>query len=132
MAYIDGIGIDIVPKARIAALIESRSGVFKRLLTDKEMNLLDKCTHLRSKTNLSGSLFALKEAVLKVYGTGWQEGISWQDIEIHSVEPVELKITGRLSELSRRCGIENICATVYAAKEHIVAQAIAYHTSNII
>ena len=70
-----GIGTDIVQIPRIQALLDKFGERFiARCFTDAERGD-GSAAHFAKR-------FAAKEAVLKALGTGFAEGISWQDIEV--------------------------------------------------
>ena len=58
--------------------------------------------------------FAVKEAVMKVLGTGWTSGVRWVDIEV--VRPPggapTCELHGRSAEHAARLGIERIHITI--------------------
>lgn len=80
---ITGIGTDIVDIRRIEHSLETYGAKFEqRIFTETEraiaLNKVDKPSHYAKR-------FAAKEAIAKALGTGFNEGVSWQDIEITSL-----------------------------------------------
>lgn len=75
-----GIGSDIVDIARIEAVLKKFPQKFlKRVFTQIEQETA------QASSNTSASYakrFAAKEAFVKALGTGFRQGISWQDIEV--------------------------------------------------
>ena len=74
-----GLGIDLAEVSRIRALLEKSGDRFKhRVFTEGEINYCDgkadPALHFAAR-------FAAKEAASKALGTGFSEGIGWQDIE---------------------------------------------------
>ncbi|MCH8501760.1 MAG: holo-ACP synthase [Aliidiomarina sp.] len=74
-----GVGTDIVEIARLRQALERQPALAQRLLTSREQALM-----LASKQpeRYLAKRFAAKEAALKALGTGLQNGLSWQHIEI--------------------------------------------------
>lgn len=76
---IAGIGIDIVDIGRVERLLARYGDRFTaRVFTDAEAEYAGKS--VRPAERLAGR-FAVKEAVLKAFGTGKSGGILWRDVE---------------------------------------------------
>ena len=80
-----GIGVDIVHIPRILSILssDSRGAFLNKVLTAYESNML----HTKLDTLRGGWLakrFAAKEAFVKALGTGFGEGITFQDIEVRN------------------------------------------------
>jgi len=74
-----GIGVDIVDVGRVHGLLERyRDRFVQRVFTDAENRYANKS--VKSAERLAGR-FAVKEAVLKAFGTGKSQGILWRDVE---------------------------------------------------
>ena len=74
-----GIGVDIVDVARVEGLLARyRDRFVRRCFTDAEAGYARKS--VREAERLAGR-FAVKEAVLKAFGTGKSQGILWRDVE---------------------------------------------------
>lgn len=103
---IHGTGIDLVEVQRIEAMIEDHGQRFlDRCFTPAEQAYCDDATKRRFEHY--AARFACKEAVLKVLGTGWRDGIAWTDIEV-TREPSgrpRLFISGRCAEIAADIGI---------------------------
>jgi holo-[acyl-carrier protein] synthase len=74
-----GLGIDLAEVSRIRALLEKSGERFKqRVFTEREIRYCegkaDPALHFAAR-------FAAKEAASKALGTGFSEGIGWQEIE---------------------------------------------------
>lgn len=101
-----GIGTDLVEIERIRAMLSRQSGL-KRIFTTKELA----CAKNNAAT-LAGN-FAVKEAVSKVFGTGF-----------FGVEPFEIEVLrdkkgapfvclcGRAKEMAQKLGIEQIHVSI--------------------
>ncbi len=76
---IAGIGIDIVDIGRIEALLSRYGDRFmQRVFTDAEAAYARRS--VKPAERLAGR-FAVKEAILKAFGTGKSQGIRWRDVE---------------------------------------------------
>ncbi len=82
-----------------------------RVFTDRERDYCDS-RHARF-THYAGR-FAVKEAVMKVLGTGWTQGVRWVDIETVRERggPPRALLHGRCAELARERGLERILITI--------------------
>ena len=100
-----GIGTDIVEISRIAAMSEeTRDRLAKRVLTLNEYQYFSSLK-LNSGTNATRYLakrWAGKEAAVKALGTGIANGVSFQHVEIITLESGQpiLKLSGRALELA--------------------------------
>ncbi len=78
-AVIAGVGIDIVDIGRVEALLSRYGDRFtRRVFTEAEVAYARRS--VKPAERLAGR-FAVKEAVLKAFGTGKSQGIRWRDIE---------------------------------------------------
>jgi holo-[acyl-carrier protein] synthase len=67
--------------------------------------------------------FAAKEAGMKALGTGWRNGLKWQDLEVSNLPSGRptLRLHGKAAELAERLGARNISLSI----THTAAQAMA-------
>ena len=81
---ITGLGTDIVNIARVEKTLEKFGVRFcNRVFTAAERAELDAYhSDSRAKAAKAAKIFAAKEAASKALGTGFNQGISWQDIEL--------------------------------------------------
>ena len=79
-----GLGTDIVYVERIKKVYEDSGEHFiSKIFTVAERKDIDKLNGFeRKKICKLAKLFAAKEAAVKALGTGFSDGISWQDVEI--------------------------------------------------
>jgi len=78
-AVIVGIGVDIVDVGRVQDLLSRyRDRFLRRVFTEDEAGYAKK--GVREAERLAGR-FAVKEAVMKAFGTGKSQGILWRDVE---------------------------------------------------
>jgi len=91
-----GVGIDIIEIERIIKSVERYGDRFlDKVYTTIE---LEYCLSKFNKFQHLAARFAAKEAVYKAVTSGWEQGISWQDIEIFN-DPFgnpEVKPSGKL------------------------------------
>jgi holo-[acyl-carrier protein] synthase len=95
-----GIGVDIVEIERIRKAIE-RSGprFVERVFTRAEETF---CRAHRDPAPHYAARFAAKEALLKALGTGWAEGVKWQEVEVERASSGAPHLVLR-GEVERRC-----------------------------
>lgn len=74
------LGLDLAQIARLEAAAARRGErMLARLFTDAERAY---CDRRRERMTHYAGRFAVKEAVMKVLGTGWTRGVRWRDIEV--------------------------------------------------
>jgi holo-[acyl-carrier protein] synthase len=118
-------GIDLVDCPRIEQMIERHGERFvNRIFTTAEQ------AYAKSSRNevekLSGR-FAVKEAVLKLIGTGWRGKIAWTDIEVinNAAGQPEVTIRGEVKRIADELGIEQISVSITHTANFAIASAIA-------
>jgi NAD(P)H-hydrate epimerase len=117
-----GTGVDIVKIARIERILEAnRDSFLERIFTDEEIEYI-KNKNYNAQT-ISG-LFAAKEAVSKVLGTGIGK-VNWKHIKVYYDEKgkphVKLNSQG---EIMDSLNIDEIHVSISHEKEYAVAFAI--------
>ncbi|TJX68936.1 NAD(P)H-hydrate dehydratase [Soehngenia saccharolytica] len=116
-------GIDIINNERIKKILtEKKDSFYKKVFTENELN------YIKEKKESIGTiagLFAAKEAVSKMIGTGIGE-ISWKDIEIaHNSEGKPyICVNRKLKQIFSLLGIEDIDISISNEKEYSVATAV--------
>ena len=70
--------------------------------------------------------FAAKEAVMKALGTGWNEKVSWLDIEIVNSETGSpaINLSGGAKKLAKELKVNNICLSLAHEKGYALAFVI--------
>lgn len=124
-----GHGVDIVEVARISDLLDRHADRFlERCFTPAERAYA--AERKRGPEHLAGR-FAVKEAVLKVIGTGWRDGIAWTDVETRP-EPSgapALIVHGPVADAARQLGIDrwhvSISHTTTLAMASVIAESTA-------
>ena len=121
---IGGLGTDIVETSRIREMLERHGAHFvERCFTPGEIEYASK--H-RDPTLRYAGRWAAKEAVVKVLGTGFVQGITFHDVEVvslHTGQPT-VRLSGRAAEIAAELGIERILLSISHAREYAVATAI--------
>ncbi|MHC5178955.1 MAG: holo-ACP synthase [Planctomycetota bacterium] len=123
-------GIDLVDFERIEEMLEKHPQRFaKRVYTPAEM--ADADAQVRRIEKLAGR-FAAKEAVMKLIGTGWRDGIAWTDIEVvnNSLGQPVVNISGRVKELADEKGIEQITLSITHTANFAIASAVALRVAD--
>ena len=117
-------GIDIVEIDRIRAAHERYRLRFElRVYTPAERTRI---ATLKDPAPYLAGRWAVKEAVLKVLGTGLTQGITWQDVEVLR-EPSgapRVELGGRALERAGALGITRILVSITHGKDLAVAQAL--------
>ena len=118
-------GIDLVDCGRIAEMVDRHGERFVgRVFTAAEQEY---CGRFVKRGERFAGRFAVKEAVMKMLGTGWQNGIAWTDIETCNNESgkPEVRLSGKIAEIAGEMGIERVSVSITHTKELAVASAIA-------
>lgn len=117
-------GIDMVDCTRLRAMVDQHGQKFlDRIFTPAEQ---DYCRDRKRAIEHLAGRFAAKEAVLKVLGTGWRDGITWTDIEIRnspSGQP-SVRLTGRCRAIADELGLTTILISISHIGTHAIASAI--------
>jgi holo-[acyl-carrier protein] synthase len=122
---IRGHGIDIVATERIAQMLEEHGQRFlDRCFTAAEQQYCARSTK-RYVEHLAGR-FAVKEAILKVLGTGWRGGIQWTDMEIlpNDLGQPILSLSGEAANIARQRGIARWHLSISHIETHATGSAI--------
>lgn len=117
-------GVDFVEIRRIAQMLHRHDERFlDRVYTSAEQAYC--CGRKRQLEHLAGR-FAAKEAVLKVLGTGWRNGIAWTEIEVRNAVSGEprVNLSGRCAELAAERGIVRVLISISHTDTHAMASAI--------
>jgi holo-[acyl-carrier protein] synthase len=117
---IKGVGVDICSIARMRDL---KPEVVGRLLTEKEKVY---CNGFANAAERVAGRFAAKEAILKALGTGWSEGLGWQQIEIlaNAAGAPKAVLSGPALDKLNQCGATECHVSISHEKEYAVAFAV--------
>lgn len=122
------IGIDIIEVARIREVLLRTPRFRERVFTPAERAYCDSRGAVAAQHY--AARFAAKEAMLKALQTGWRGGISWQDVEISSLEsgaPI-LIFHGSVSDLFEKSGATAAHLSLAHTSEHAIAQVVLEKT----
>jgi len=107
-----GLGLDLAQIGRMEAFLLKRGQRARdRLFTSGEQAYCDRrgarWTHYTGR-------FAVKEAVMKVLGTGWRQGVRWVDIEVVRApgQAPQCVLHGESARIAQRKGIRTIHITI--------------------
>jgi len=117
-------GVDRVDCDSLEAMIDRHGERFlERVFTPKE---LDYCRGRKREIEHLAGRFAAKEAVMKVLGTGWRNGIRWQDIEVRNEPSGQPKVTlfGKCREKADQMNLASIIISISHTESHAIASAI--------
>lgn len=120
-----GHGIDIVSTQRVGAMLAEHGQRFlDRCFTPAEQTYCAR-SEKRYVEHLAGR-FAVKEAILKVLGTGWRGGIMWTDMQIlpDSLGRPVLELTGEAAAVAQRLGIVRWHVSISHIETHATGSAI--------
>ena len=107
------LGLDVTRIDRLQEALDRRGQRFlDRIFTAGEQAYCERRAARRA-THYAGR-FAVKEAVMKVLGTGWRRGVRWIDIEVTRApgSAPEVVLHGRSAEIARERGIDRILITI--------------------
>ena len=118
-----GIGTDIIEVSRIQKAIEKNNGVKEKIFSQNEIAY---CEARASKYQSYAARFAGKEAVMKAFGTGWIDGIAWNEIEILNRESGApyLILTNKTKEIVDPNDKYKIHISLSHLKEYAIAKVI--------
>ena len=118
-------GIDLVEIARIDRMLREHGDRFvDRCFTETERLYAEAGSRRRGERY--AARFAAKEAALKALGTGWRDGIAWQDVAIErepSGQP-RLRIYGEASKVAESLGVRCWLVSLSHTDTHAIASVI--------
>ncbi len=118
---IKGIGTDIICVDRIRKVLERTPGFRDKVFTASEIKY---CASKADPAQSFAACFAAKEAVMKAFGTGWTEDVSWLGISLdHDAAGKPVVELGA----STLAFFHNIgCTAIHISVSHERDYAIAY------
>ncbi len=118
-------GIDLVECGRIEQMLSKHDERFlDRVFTAAEQAY---CVGPKLQIERLSGRFAVKEAVLKLLGTGLRDGLSWTDIETKN-DPAGkplVALSGQCAVIAKELGIDRISVSITHTKDLAVASVIA-------
>lgn len=118
-------GIDLVECDRIDRLLQRHETHFlQRVFTTTE---LDQAPQGKRRAERLAGRFAAKEAIMKLIGTGWRDGVAWTDMEVVN-DPLGrpcVKLSGRVKEIATRMGMHQISLSITHTANLAIASVVA-------
>lgn len=126
---VEGVGVDIVDIKRIKRIMNEKSDHFlKKIFTSEEIEYIqDK----NENPFTIGGMFAAKESVSKVLGTGIGK-ISWKEIQVfHNNQGAPyVKLYGKALFFMKEKRIEKLYLSITHEKEYAIAVVVGKSSSN--
>ena len=121
-------GIDLVDFGRIEDLLNKHDARFlDRVFTAREQADAAK---VKNRIEKLAGRFAAKEAVMKLIGTGWRDGVAWTDIETvnNPLGGPEVCLSGKVKEIADQQGIGPVTLSITHTANFAMASAVALKT----
>lgn len=118
-----GHGVDVVEVKRIERLLSKDDDFLLGWFTSGE---LDQLSGRASKPAVIAGRVAAKEAVVKALGCGFDDQVSWQDVEIISTDTGQptVHLSGGAAVISARLGVTSVLLSISNEATISVASAI--------
>lgn len=107
-----GTGVDLAEVDRLRRAIERFGERFlRRVFTPAEIAYVER---RGSRYQRYAARFAAKEAGMKAIGTGWRQGVRWQDFEVANLSSGKptLKLHGAAAQVAARQGVRSIALSL--------------------
>ncbi len=120
-----GVGTDIVPVARVAALIDGGSSRFlERWFTSNE---IDYCQSKAHPEQHFAARLAAKEAVFKALGLDSRTTVPWLEIAIvaTSGSSPDVELSGDLEQHAVRRGVDDVRVSLSHCADYATATAVS-------
>jgi holo-[acyl-carrier protein] synthase len=118
-------GIDLVDFGRIEEMLGRHGEHFlERVFTAREQSDADE---VKNRVEKLAGRFAAKEAVMKLIGTGWRDGVAWTDIEVVNTATGQprVNISGKVKELADAAGIGPMTLSITHTAQFAIASVVA-------
>lgn len=116
---IAGVGVDIIDVKKVGKLARQHPARLQRVFTAAELK------EAKNKAVGLAEIFAAKEAVLKVLGTGWVSGLTWTDVEILRRKNRRVaRLRGGAKKIARKLRISQVAVDISSTPAKAVAHAI--------
>ena len=115
--------MDEVDVARVARLKDDHPGSIGEIFTARELQY---CAAKRRGEEHLAARFAVKEAVLKAFGTGISQRMRWTDVEVvnDARGRPEVMLDGAVAEFAERHGLTELDVSLTHTKELAIAHAV--------
>jgi holo-[acyl-carrier protein] synthase len=120
---IKGMGIDIIEIGRIAKMVDSDTGFIEKVFSPAEIAY---CETKHYKAQHYAARFTAKEAFFKALGTGWRDGMTWQEIGVESDDlgKPRIEVTGKTLEKFTQKGMASIHLSLTHTHEYAAAVVV--------
>lgn len=117
---IRGIGVDMVDIRRMERVIGTNSRFVEKVFAGSEIQY---CEGRAKRAQHYAARFAAKEAFFKALGTGWREGMGWQEIVVENdgLGKPSIRLTGKTLEIFKRRGGTAIHLSLAHEKSYALA-----------
>lgn len=117
------VGVDLVRVRRVRRLLAEHPNAAETIFTERELAY---CGAKRRKHEHLAGRFAVKEAVLKAFGTGLSGRTRLRDVEVvnRTGGKPDVRLHGRLAELARERGLIDVDVSISHTRDLAVAQAV--------
>jgi holo-[acyl-carrier protein] synthase len=122
---ITGVGVDIADIDRFRRITFERGDRFiQRVFTEREVDYCWRCAHPEERF---AARFAAKEAVFKALRIGWQEGLTFRDVEVVNGPLGEPRIVlwRGAARIAGEKGITHFHVSLSHTDAYAVAQVVA-------
>jgi holo-[acyl-carrier protein] synthase len=118
-----GIGTDIIEVGRIENMVARGKQYLEAIFTEKEMEY---CESKARRYEYYAARYAAKEAMMKAFGTGWRDGLTYLDIEVVHDEQgrPQVDLHGYARELFTHHQISQVSISISHSKENAIAVII--------
>ncbi len=119
-----GTGVDLAEVARIRSAIERHGERFiRRIFTPLEIAYVERKVN---RFERFAARFAAKEAGMKAIGTGWDQGVTWKDIEVSNLPSGQptLRLYGAAAQIAEKMGVKRIALSLTHTAELAMAHVI--------
>jgi holo-[acyl-carrier protein] synthase len=119
-----GTGVDLAEVSRIQAAIERYGRRFvERVYTPAEIAYVERKANRYERF---AARFAAKEAGMKAIGTGWRQGVRWQDFEVTNLPSGKptLKFYGQAARFAGMLGVKSVALSLTHTAELGMAHVI--------
>lgn len=120
---IAGIGIDIIEVARVEKLTKKDEKFLLKIFTQTE---IDYCRKFKNGSQNFAGRFSVKEAFLKAMGTGWSNGLKFDEIETvnDKLGKPEIVLYGRTKEIFDERNLKFSHVSIAHLKDYATAVVI--------
>ena len=115
-----GIGTDIFEVQRMKSRLEQQPSFIDGIYSIAE---IEYCNQFKNKEEHFAARYAAKEAFLKAIGTGWRNGIKFNEIEIlnDKLGKPEIKLTGKAKEIVKNLNGNSVHISLSHTKDLAIA-----------